>query len=383
MTIVVAMLLAIFGTVYHFTKSDLDRQADIMLDSLTKGIQPGGAHDPSQDTRLPYFTVRIYFNGDMQISGYTSYDLRDEELIRSLIGEVYRKDRSRGFLEEHSLLYSVTGGMGVQRVVFVDISGHGRILSGLVHSCALIGAGAILIFLLLSIVLARWAVRPVQRAWDQQKKFISDASHELKTPLTVILSNAELLQSKPENSEQLTQSIVTMSYRMRTLVEGMLELARSDNGQNRIQFEELDLSELVEETGLPFEPVLFERQMLLETEIQPGIRVKGSRSHLQQLMGILLDNAAKYASAGIVTVTLRRNADHCVLTVSNPGKPISKQQQSKIFDRFYRGDDARAEGGGFGLGLPIAKSIVENHKGKIWVQCNSTGNCFCIQLPTI
>ena len=206
----------------------------------------------------------------------------------------------------------------------------------------------------------------------------------METPLTVIMSNAELLQGEPENKDQLTESILTMSQRMRALVEGMLELARSDNGQMKMQTEPLDLSQLVETAVLPFEPVLFERQLLLETMVEPGIRVNGSKEHLQRALGVLLDNAAKYATPGTVTVALRRSgADSCILTVANPGTPIGKDQQSKIFDRFYRGDTARSEGGSFGLGLPIAKTIVESHKGKIWVQSNPTGNCFCIQLSTI
>lgn len=384
MTIVVGMLMAIFVTVYHFTKADLNRQADTMLERLTQGINPQEFRNPIPETPMPYFVVQIYLNGDMQISGYTSYDLMDEELMHSLIGEVYRQEMPRGTLENHKLMYSITGGNGIQRIVFLDISGHDRTLSGLVQSCGLIGMCAVVVFLLLSILLARWSVKPVQTAWDQQKQFISDASHELKTPLTVIMSNAELLQQYPENQAQLTGSILVMSQRMRTLVEGMLELARSDSGQNKIPMEHLDLSWLVETAVLPFEPMLFERQLLLETEIEPNIRVSGSQEHLQRVLGVLLDNAAKYATPGTVTVTLHRNgADSCVLSVANPGVPVNKQQQGKIFDRFYRGDTARAEGDSFGLGLPIAKSIVESHRGKIWVQSNPTGNCFCIQLPTV
>ena len=385
MSVVVAMLMTIFVTIYHFTKADLDRQADLMLRELTQSVQKnGGLTRPDRDIGLPYFIINIYLNGEVHFIGYTSYDLNDDTFLQELIQKVYQAGERSGELPEHQLIYSTVAGMGTQRLIFVDVSSHASTLSSMLQACALIGAGAILVFLLISILLARWAVKPVQTAWDQQKRFISDASHELKTPLTVIMSNAELLQTEPENSAQLTQSILAMSQRMRSLVEGMLELARSDNGQSKMQLEPLDLSQLVETAVLPFEPMLFERQLLLETTVEPDIKVMGSQEHLQRVLGVLLDNAAKYASPGIVTVTLRRTgADGCVLSVANPGAPIDKQQQTKIFERFYRGDSARTDGGSFGLGLPIAKTIVENHKGKIWVLSNPTGNCFCVQLPTV
>ena len=154
--------------------------------------------------------------------------------------------------------------------------------------------------------------------------------------------------------------------------------------QLKMQFEKLDLSQLVEAAALPFEALLFEKEKLLEIAVEPGITMNGSAEHLQQMIGVLLDNAGKYGDPGTVTVSLCRNGvDSVILRIANPGTPIPKEQQSKIFDRFYRGDAARTESGSFGLGLPIAKSITEAHKGKIWVESNLTGNCFCVQLPTI
>ena len=384
MIIVVAMLMMIFVTVYHFTKADLNRKSDAMLRELTQSVQKSpGINRPNRDVGLPYFIVKIYLNGDMHIVGYTSYDLTDDAFLQEVIQQVYRAGTRSGKLPEYSLLYSTVNAMGTQSLIFLDISSHANTLTTLMQSCALIGAGAILVFLIISFLLAKWAIKPVQTAWDQQKQFISDASHELKTPLTVIMSNAELLQNDPENREQLTQSIVTMSQRMRILVERMLELARSDNGRSKMQFERLELSQLIETAVLPFEALLFEKELLLDIAVEPGIWCRGSAEHLQQMLGVLLDNAGKYGSRGTVTVTLcRSSADSCVLRVANPGTPIGKEEQSKIFDRFYRGDAARSEGGSFGLGLPIAKGIVEAHKGKIWVESNPTGNCFCVQLPT-
>ena len=384
MSIVVVMLMSIFLTVYHFTKADLTRQSRDMLQQLTVSVERSAfLGRPGRDVGLPYFVLRIHSNGDMFYVGNSSYDLSDDAFLQGLIQKVHSTGRVSGELPEYHLIYNTVNAMGSRSVIFLDVSSYENTLKTLLQSCALIGMGAILVFLFVSFLLAKWAVKPVQTAWDQQKQFLSDASHELKTPLTVILGNAEMLQSYPEN-QQLIQSIVTMSHRMRTLVEGMLELARNDNGQVRMIPEVLDLSDLVEEALLPFEPILFERQLLLRSQIQPDIHIKGSATHLQQLLGILLDNAAKYGTPGVVTVSLQKSGgDNCVLCVTNPGRPIEKQEMGKIFDRFYRGDAARTEGGSFGLGLPIAKSIAENHRGKIWAKAEPAGNSFCVQLPLI
>ena len=385
MTIVVVMLMTIFLTVYHFTKADLTRQSEGMLRQLTEGAQRTGfINRPGRDVGLPYFILKIHVNGDMYYMGNTSYDLSDDDFLQELVQTVYRSGQWSGELPEYHLIYDSVNGMGMQYLVFVDVSSHANTLSSLLKTCALIGSGAFFVFLLISIFLARWMVKPVQTAWDQQKQFLSDASHELKTPLTVILANAQLMQTSPDNHPQLIQSIVSMSLRMRTLVGGMLELARSDNGNTHMVLEELDLSQLTGDALLPFEPILFEKGLLLQSAIQPGLRVKGSAPHLQQLLGVLLDNAAKYAAPGTVTVILQKmGMDSCVLCVTNPGKPMDKAQLTKIFDRFYRCDEARAAGGSFGLGLPIAKSIAENHKGKIWAHANPDGNSFFVQLPLL
>ena len=138
----------------------------------------------------------------------------------------------------------------------------------------------------------------------------------------------------------------------------------------------------VSDALLPFEPVFFEKGLILESDIQPNIMIRGSWEHLRQVLEILLDNATKYSAKGIVCVNLQRQGrGHCLLTVSNPGEPISRAELEQIFERFYRVDEARSRTGSFGLGLPIARTVVREHGGKIWAQSNRTGNCFCVLLP--
>ena len=269
----------------------------------------------------------------------------------------------------------------------MDVSGQAAALNTLIRGCCLVGVLSLVVFFAISMLLARWAVKPVEKAWHQQRQFVSDASHELKTPLTVITSNAELLQNPQfdeESKERFADNILTVSHQMRNLVEGMLELARGDKEQTVKSFEATNLSELVEDALLPFEPVFFENGLILESNIATDIRVNGNREQLRQALDILLDNAAKYSEKGIVHVGLERQGrGHCLLTVANPGSPIPQTEAERIFERFYRIDSARSEPGSFGLGLPIAQTIIDAHKGRIWVQSNETGNCFCINLSCI
>ena len=221
---------------------------------------------------------------------------------------------------------------------------------------------------------------------ERQKLFVGAVTHELKTPLTVILTNAELLQ-EPEYDEQarsrFVDSIMTMSHQMRGLVESLLELARVDNGGQNMVFSRLNFSELVSDALLPFEPVYFEKGLTLESNVEENLFVRGSQQHLKQVADILLDNAAKYASAdSTVRVILRRQGSHCLLSVASAGDAISKEDLKNIFKRFYRMDKARSMNHSYGLGLSIADSIVSKHGGKIWAESADGVNAFFVQLPT-
>ena len=241
-------------------------------------------------------------------------------------------------------------------------------------------------FLAISLKLAAWTVKPVERAWQQQRQFVSDASHELKTPLTVIMTNAELLQSEENDRDsqvRFSANILTMSRQMRALVEQMLELARADSGQGKADLRPVDLSTLAADALLPFDPVFFEQGLMLSSQLAEGINVNGDAGRLKEVLDILLDNARKYTEPpGTVNVRLERWGHHrCRLTVSNPGPPLSAAEQKDIFKRFYRTDPARSRDGSFGLGLSIAQRITEEHHGRIWVESSGGYNRFTVELP--
>lgn len=175
-----------------------------------------------------------------------------------------------------------------------------------------------------------------------------------------------------------------MSHQMRGLVESLLELARADNGTAKMDFARLNLSELLTDALLPFEPLYFEKGLTLENEIEEGLYVTGSASHLRQVVEILLDNGAKYSSPqGTVLLRAERKGSHCLFSLASPGEPISREDLKNIFKRFYRIDKARAMNHSYGLGLSIAQSIVTAHGGKIWAESSEGINTFFVQLNSV
>lgn len=389
MMIVTVMLLVIFGMVLHFTQESLENQSLSVMESVIElgRHQPGRPGEDTHKTQLPFFVVTVDPDGEMTASSGGYYDLSDEEAVLNIIQDAQKTGKETGILKAYNLRFQKQSTPLGQMLVFVDISSEIATMKGLVKSSVKICIVSFFLFFGISVLLARWAIQPVETAWNQQRQFVADASHELKTPLTVIMTNAELLQSGNYSEEErgrFTDSILTMSHQMRGLVESLLELARVDNGAAKMVFSEVDLSEQVSDGLLPFEPVYFEKSLLLESEIQEGIRVKGSQAHLRQVLDILLDNASKYSAPnGTVQVKLQRQGNHCLLSVANPGDAISREDLKNIFKRFYRIDKARAMNHSYGLGLSIADSIVKEHGGRIWAESDGGINTFYVQLTLL
>lgn len=386
MVIVTLMLLVIFAMVFHFTKANLEAQSVATLQGVMENRYDRRNHPGETDgqVRLPYFYVSVNPLGDViaSVGGY--FDLSDPEKLEEIIATTLEAEQNMGSLSQYSLRYlkRVTP-FGVT-MAFVDMSYEMNMERNLVKNCAFVGLLSFSAFLGLSVLLSRWAISPVEKAWKQQKQFVADASHELKTPLTVIMTNAELLGDETYSEAQKQQcasGILTMSRQMRGLVESLLELARADNGGLKMSFTRLNLSQLLTDALLPFEPVYFEKGLTLESSIGEGLFVEGSESHLRQVAEILLDNGAKYSSPqGTVTLRAERKGSHCLFSLASPGQPLSREDLKNIFKRFYRMDKARAMGGSYGLGLSIAQSIVLSHGGKIWAESSEGVNTFFVQL---
>ena len=387
MAIVMVLLVVILGVVIHFTGQNMEMQSISMMRTIAdRPFQQGSLGKPSNDeVRLPFFTVQISSRGDLIAASGGYFDLTDREYIQEIVNAALLSDRESGELDAHDLRYLKSASPMGFTIVFSDTTTESTTLKHMVYSCLAVFLVATLVFLGISILLSRWVIRPVETAWNQQRQFVSDASHELKTPLAVILANAELIQSEDtpaEEKKKFSETILSTTYQMRSLVENLLEMARVDNGTVKMNCTTVDFSELVSDAVLSFQLLYEEKGMGLRCAAADGIQLQGSEQHLYQVMDVLLDNALKYSiTGGMVSVDLTQNGRICTLSVASPGEPISKEDLKNIFKRFYRADKARAMNGSYGLGLSIAESIVEAHKGKIWAESQNGYNTFFVQLP--
>lgn len=250
------------------------------------------------------------------------------------------------------------------QIAFLDITSSRQSLLVLLAVFVAVGTLTLLAMLGISILFAKRAVAPIEQSSQKQRQFVQDASHELKTPLASICANLEALQANKEetirNQEKWLNHITHETNRMNKLVTELLELARADQTEQTIKLEPISLSHLLERTLLSVETVLYEKGISLDQQIEKDVFVNGNQDKAEQVIGILLDNACKYTNrGGTIEVSLRRQRKYAVLTVTNTGEGIPPEHMDKIFDRFYRVDDSRKHTGSYGLGLPIAKSLVE------------------------
>ena len=236
---------------------------------------------------------------------------------------------------------------------------------------------SLLIFLLLEILniyisnrLTKWLTKPVIVSFDKQKQFIVDASHELKTPLAIITASVEALEEDPKEKKWLN-NIKNEAERMNKLVIDLLDLAKSENTGDKQNYIINNLSKIIEKTSLTFESLVYENNLKLETNIEDDITFKCNSDKIRELLGIILDNAIKHSTDNSkIFVNLYKNKNNIVLEVKNKGKEITREDQEKIFDRFYRADESRNRNENrYGLGLAIAQNIVISHNGKISVNC--------------
>ena len=368
------VLTAVFACVYLFSRNNIAQSYEYQL---RQAVVSG-----TSEARVPCFVAEVLPSGTVRVSGSNYYDLQDEDTLLPLVTAALSADADSGVLPTQHMRYFRLEGALTVRIAFMDSTFEQATLRSLVRVCLLIGAAALLVLFGLSWLLSGFVTRPVARTWQNQQQFLSDASHELKTPLTVILSSADLLKTSAQPEQrQYVDNISVESRRMKALVEDMLTLSRTESGR-AAPFAPLDLSDLVTDAALRFEPVAFEAGHPLQYDIQNGASLSGDRQQLDQLLDILLDNAVKYAAKDApIRLTLDISGKNAVLAVENPGDPIPPDKLPHLFDRFYRVDDARTGAGSFGLGLAIAQQIVHRHKGIITAASDARATRFTVTLP--
>ena len=269
---------------------------------------------------------------------------------------------------------------GYVLVAFMDNTVVNESAMTLFRYTLIFGGVALVVFFFLSVFLARKIVAPLEESYQKQRQFISDAGHELKTPISVVSANAELLARELGDNQWLA-NIQYENQRMGILVGQLLDLARTENVTPQMEY--IDFSRLVAGEMLPFESVAFEKGLVLTSSIAGGIALEGNSTQLKQLASILLDNAIRHSHPdGEVRLTLAREHGLAVLSVINPGDEIPPEHRAQIFERFYRVDSARnGEDKHYGLGLAIAKAIVDAHHGHIEVNCYNGLVEFHVRMP--
>ncbi len=325
---------------------------------------------------LPIYTIDIdrssnllYVDGFGDIRSLTKEEI---DYIGDLLEAIYKHGNSEGILNDYNMrFYCKSQPMGT-RIVLLDKQYEDDNMKQLLVSLSIIGSCALLGFLVISIFVSNIAIKPVERSIKQQKQLISNISHDLKTPITIISANADLLfenDSLKENERKWIGYIKDENDRMSEMVSTMLYLAKADESTEKPKLTELNLSDVAYDVALPFESICFENKKTFDINIQPDVFIKADEYSLKRLFSILLDNAVKYSNEnGKIIFNLQSINDKAVVSVYNTGEPIPKEDLPFIFDRFYRADQARSRlKNGSGLGLSIAKQIIENNEACISV----------------
>ncbi|MGN0527922.1 MAG: sensor histidine kinase [Eubacterium sp.] len=396
---ITAVLIALFSctlcVIYITSYTDVYNQNQDMLKryietELRKDIS-GNDVFPKRDFDQPrtkndrayslstFYSVTFSSDGEiLKTDNHNSGVYTDEEL-KTLAASVNSKDKSDGKIDD--LIYRLERYEGYTVVAFMDNTIMSESITTLFQYTLIFGAVAIAVLFLISLLLAKRIVKPVEESYTKQKQFISDAGHELKTPVSVISANAELL-SREIGENQWLSNIQFENDRMAVLIKQLMELTKIENVKPQMQ--KTDFSRVVLGELLAFESVAYEKGAeLIYNAVEENVFVNGNPQQLGQVVSILLDNAIEHSQEhSAVTVSLSLKHNKAYLYVTNKGSEISKEQCDLIFERFYRSDYARTgEDNHYGLGLAIAKAIVTSHHGSISVSCGDGMVTFCVCIP--
>ena len=404
MLLVALVLIIVFGALVGYNYQRLVRQSEEAMRTALKWsddapppvFQFGASHEEEMEeqgeerrfTMVPVFVVLLDEDGGpAQVTGGNNVEVSDQVVAQAVAAAT----EESGAISGLNLRYlQDTDREGNSRIAFADMGWETDSLWPLIRSSLLVGALALGGFFVISLMLSGLALKPAEEAWEQQRRFVADASHELKTPLTVILTNTGILLAHSGDTiaqqQKWVEYIGDEAQRMRALVEDLLFLAKSDAGKETAPVTApVDVSELTWSALLPFEPVAFEQGVEMESEIADQLTVQGNADQLRRLVAILLDNAVKYAGNGgrVKLVLSRPERGGVCLAVHTTGPAIPPEHLPHLFERFYRADDSRARtSGGYGLGLAIAKRIVDGHGGSIAVSSGEdAGTDFTVRLP--
>ena len=376
-----SVIVVVFAAIFLINISSTNKTMDILADSVSEGggkfpANIGSGPKPGMPPQEPQFDF-ITPETPFSTRHFTVYFDRSGKAIRTHTDAIYAIDEAqaveyarqaitdqqeRGWINSYRYkVFATEFGTGV---VFIDGSANRAMLtqSMTIAGIVLVICAAVVLFLI--ILLSKRAVKPIAESYEKQKQFVTDANHELKTPLTLILANLDIAEEELGENEWL-DDIRAEGHRMTELVNQLVALSRMDEARQELNISQVPLGQLVAQTVTEFEPLARNRGKLLSSAVDAGISVQGDEELLRRLIGILMDNAIKYCDPdGQIHVCLQKSR-HITLTVENTYAAVGELPMHRLFDRFYRADKARTFTGGYGVGLSMAKAIVEKHKGKI------------------
>ena len=349
----------------HLQNDRMDHLPPVWMEPLPKKDHGSKPFGPAFQLST-FYSVAVADNGEILVTDMGDREVYDKETLEKYASDILKNDKGKG--TKGSLVYLVVPKKGYTLVAFMDNTVIQKSMTTLFRYTLMFGSVSLVVIFFLSRYLAKKIVDPLEKSYLKQKQFISDAGHELKTPVSVVNANAELLQRQIGENGWLA-NIQYENERMGKLVGQLLELARAEDVKPQMEY--LNFSRLVAGGVLPFESIAFENGLLLNTQIAEDVTLRGNQTQLSQLVSILVDNAIRHGHGGKeIQIRLTHNRSLAVLAVINAGEAIPPEKMEQLFERFYRADEARnSEDNHYGLGLAIAKAIVEAHKGKIEAHC--------------
>ncbi len=374
------VFVGIFVLISAFSMAQMDRTMDTLTDAISSNdgvfpdFEPSDRPAPlfsdaeviTAETRFSTRFFMVWLDGKDEVTRMNTDAIASlsEDEVEEYAAQALEKGAQRGWVLEYR--YKVTETDEGVAIVFVNGSSNQNITNRLLLTAFLVLFGSAVLILALTVILSKRAVRPVAESYEKQKQFITDANHELKTPLTLILSNLDIVESELGKNEWL-DDIRSEGERMGLLINQLVALCRMDESESHLTLAPFDLSEAVSDTVSEFQTLAAERDQTLTARVEPGISYRGDEALVRRLAAILLDNAVKYCDPGgdIRVEFFQRR--HPVLVVENTYAQVDRLELDKLFDRFYRADPARTFTGGFGVGLSIAQSIARSHRGSIHV----------------
>ena len=379
--IAVVIIFARFSYKNTITSSIMvmDRMEGRSENRAEKPREPGEPKSMEDQFSISIDGVYKFSVNNNKITRESSNEINDE--IRSDALLVSKKKSEEGYIDSYIYKIRKVGNGEIEVTLMENESAISRLKLTIVWAI-IIGIIGVLFIAIIAKQIAKIIVKPVEESFEKQKQFISDASHELKTPLAVIEANADVLSDKVGNSKWITY-IQNEVQSMNKLVNDLLVLAKMENTKS-ISYQKFDLSKEVNMSVSVFESMIYEKNIKIETNIDDGIGFYGEKEDIKQIVSILLDNAIKHTEENKkIIVNVYKDKSDIEIEVKNQGLPIPEEEKEKIFERFYRVDKARNRSEKrYGLGLAIAKEIVEKYHGTIGVNSKDGFTSFIVKLSS-